>query len=436
MEASVIISAVGIVLAVLFVVWFTYKGYSPMILAPIGGVIICVTSGLDLTTGMISDFAASYGNMSSSMLFIYLLGTMFAAVMTKSEAAYSIAEWLAKIFGQKFAAFTVMMMAGIMMIGGMSVGTYMIVFPIGMVLFSRANISKNLMVGCIIGGCWTWGNCFPFSPSNHNNIAMQILGTTPSAGLIPGLAAGLFLILANGFYLEWQGRRWARQGRGFSSWEELPEDTTEAKAKYPPVWRAWIPIIAVLVLYNAVGLHIAFCLVIGTLLEIALEFHKFLPREWFQTCQQGILDGVMPVCIIAIMSGLGGVVSQTPAYFAMLDWLETTTINPYIISFLGAALCAFCLGSATSALGIMLPAVLPLFQRYVAAGYDMGGLHRLAVVGSLSLDSLPHNGSIIAMAEQFNLTMKDTYFPVFIVSVVNVFLAGIVGTAVAMLGFT
>lgn len=432
MDGTVILSVAGIIAAVAFIIYFTYKGYSPMILAPIGGAIICITSGINLTQGLITNFATSYGNMNKSMVFVYLMGTMFAAAMVKGQAAYSIAEWLAKLFG-KYAAFAVMLMAGIMMIGGMSVGTYMIVFPIGMVLFSKANISKNLMVGCIIGGSWTFGNCFPGSPSNHNNVTMSILGTDAMAGLVPGLVAGLYLIIANGLYLEWQGRHWAKQGHGFESWDELPEDSAEVKAGYPPVWRAWLPIIVVLLLFNVVKLHIAFCMVIGTVLEIVLEFKKAsAPSEWFKVCQKGLLDGIMPVCIIAIMSGIGGVVAQTPAYFAMMDWLSTTTVHPYIVAAAGAAIAAFCLGSATSALGIMLPAVLPYFQSAVAAGFDMGVLHRLCVVSSLSLDSLPHNGSIIAISDQFNLSMKDTYFPVFIVSVVNVLIATVLATLVAI----
>lgn len=432
MGPQVILSLVGIIAAVAFVIIFTYKGYSPMILAPLAGVIICLTSGLGLREGMITWFAGAYGSMSGSMVFIYLLGTMFAAVMTKSKAAYAIAEGLARLFGTKYSAFTVMLISGIMMIGGLSVGTYMIVFPIAMVLFSKANISKDLVVGCIIAGSWTFGNCLPFSPSNHNNVAMQVLGTDPGAGLVVGLVGGIFLIIANGCYLEWQGRRWAKAGRGFNSWDELPKEGTD-KSSYPPVWRAWLPIIVVLALFNIAKIHIAGALVVGTVLAIVLEFRQFRFSEWFKTCQKGMLDGLLPVCIIAIMSGIGGVVSHTPAYFAMMNWLETTTVHPYIVASVGAALCAGALGSATSALAIMLPAVLPYFQSAVAAGFDMGVLHRLSVIASLSLDSLPHNGSIVAMAEQFGLKTRDTYFPVFITSVVNVILASILATVTAIL---
>lgn len=196
MSPEVMISLVGIIAAVVFIIIFTYKGYSPLLLAPIGGAIICLTSGIGLKEGILDLFATSNGNMYKNMMFIYCFGCMFAEVMTQSEAAYSIAEWMAKLLGVKHAAFTAMLIAGVLMIGGMSVGTYMIVFPIAMVLFSKANISKNLMVGCIIAGSWTFGNCAPFSPSNHNNVAMSVLGTGPDAGLIVGLVGTLFLILA------------------------------------------------------------------------------------------------------------------------------------------------------------------------------------------------------------------------------------------------
>lgn len=201
MSTATILSAVGVILAIVFLAYFAYKGYSPMILAPIGALIICVLSGISPDVGLLDTFSTSFGSMMKSMLFTYITGTMFAAVMTKSNAAYSIATWMANTFGYKHAPTLVLAMTAILSLGGMGMGTYFFLFPIALNLFSKSNTSKDLILGCLLGGGWALG-MVPFVPSIRNTLCINTLGTTPSAGLVPGIAAGIFLFAANSFYLE------------------------------------------------------------------------------------------------------------------------------------------------------------------------------------------------------------------------------------------
>ena len=69
----------------------------------------------------------------------------------------------------------------------------------------------------------------------------------------------------------------------------------------------------------------------------------------------------------------------------------------------------------------------PQFEAWVADGKaTMGNLHRMVVLGSIGLDSLPHNGTILATCEMFGTTMKKSYFPVFITCTVMPIVTGAV----------
>lgn len=94
------------------------------------------------------------------------------------------------------------------------------------------------------------------------------------------------------------------------------------------------------------------------------------------------------------------------------------------------------LGSASSACGTLTPAMQPVFEAWSAAGAaDMGNLHRMVVLGSIGLDSLPHNGTILATCEMFKTTMRKSYKPVFITCVAMPVITGIViAWPLAMLG--
>jgi len=437
MDIMLLVSTVGILAAVVFIVYYAYQGYSPILLAPIATLIACATSKISVTDGFIKAYASGFGKMGGSMLLMYTFAAMFANVLTKDKAAFSIAEWISKIFGYKHAAMVIMLITGFLCLGGLHVGCYFIVFPIALALFSQRGYSKDLILGCILAGSWTWCLCAPLSPSPHNTIAINILGTTPSAGLIPGLAAAIFILVACCVYLEWQGQHWLKQGRKFDAWDEIPEANEEEKKTYPPIIRAIIPCIVLLLLYNLGGLNVAVALGLSTLLAIALEYKTHDLRGWFKVLQEGLLNGLEPLCNLAFIAGFGAVVAMTPFYKSIINWVSHTTIHPYILALFGCNLVAFCLGSAGSALSTVLPNVLPLYQDYVQNfGLDMGNLHRLSVIGSIGLDSLPHNGSIIACCKLFNTTPKKSYFPVFICCTVITIIAGFaIALPLAMMGF-
>jgi H+/gluconate symporter-like permease len=76
-------------------------------------------------------------------------------------------------------------------------------------------------------------------------------------------------------------------------------------------------------------------------------------------------------------------------------------------------------GSASGGLGIALAA---LGESYVAlaqaAGIGPELLHRVVVIASGGLDTLPHNGAVITLLGICGLTHRDSYADIFVVSVV------------------
>ena len=140
-----------------------------------------------------------------------------------------------------------------------------------------------------------------------------------------------------------------------------------------------------------------------------------------------MLSGMKALMNIGTKGALGGVVAATPFYLALTENINKMNISPYFTAFIAANIMALVLGSASSACGTLTPAIQPQFENWVATrGVDMGNLHRAVVIGSIGLDSLPHNGTILATCEMFGTTMKKSYFPVFITCTVMPILCGLV----------
>ena len=130
---------------------------------------------------------------------------------------------------------------------------------------------------------------------------------------------------------------------------------------------------------------------------------------------------------IGTKGALGGVVALTPCYAALMAGIDKLDVSPYLTAFIAANIMALVLGSASSACGTLTPAMQPVFEGWSAAGAaDMGNLHRMVVMGSIGLDSLPHNGTILATCEMFRTTMKKSYGPVFVTCVLMPILTGLV----------
>ena len=409
------LSAAGVLFAVLFVIFACYRGYSPIVVAPVSGLIICLTGGLKF-----GDFVTTYGggvgSMVSSVIITYMLCLIFAQLMTDGKGAYSIAYWLAGTLGPKYACIVLVIAGGILTVGGMTIGAYLVLFPMGLVLCSKANYSEDILLACCTAGGWTFGIVMPMAPSIHNSIASQYLETSTFAGLVPGLIGCAFLIIFDCIYLQWQVRHWQKKGRVFTAWDKVPNEEELGTADYPPVWRAFIPIVVILVLYNVFQFRIQLALLIGCICVSVLE-HKAFGKGILKTWEAGALKALKPMCSMSSMSGIGKCVAATPFFGSIIAMMETSTMSPYFLAALSGSIFAFCLGSASSACSTSLSALAPIFQNYAAQGYNMGNIHRLLLFGAVGPDSLPQSGTIAAAVDLFQTTYKKSYFPAFITTV-------------------
>ena len=89
-------------------------------------------------------------------------------------------------------------------------------------------------------------------------------------------------------------------------------------------------------------------------------------------------------------------------------------------------------GSASGGLTIALDALGNAYMK-LAAGTDIDPalMHRVAVIGSGTLDSLPHNGAVVTLLALCGLTHRESYFDIVMVAIVGAIIALI---AVIMLG--
>ena len=81
-------------------------------------------------------------------------------------------------------------------------------------------------------------------------------------------------------------------------------------------------------------------------------------------------------------------------------------------------------GSASGGLTIALDALGAAYiERAAQIGMDPALLHRVAVIGSGTLDSLPHNGAVVTLLALCGLTHRESYFDIVMVGIVGAIIA-------------
>jgi H+/gluconate symporter-like permease len=152
------------------------------------------------------------------------------------------------------------------------------------------------------------------------------------------------------------------------------------------------------------------------------------------TVDAGLNASALPVISVASLVGFGAVVAALPAFEVVRDWVLGIEGGPLVGLALATNVLSALTGSASGGLTIALSALGETYMQLAASyGIDPALMHRVAVIGSGSLDSLPHNGAVVTLLAVCGATHKESYFDIVMVGIVGALLALV---AVIVLGST
>jgi H+/gluconate symporter-like permease len=150
------------------------------------------------------------------------------------------------------------------------------------------------------------------------------------------------------------------------------------------------------------------------------------------TVDAGATASVLPVLSVASLVGFGAVVAAMPAFAVVRDWVLNIGGGPLVSLAMATNILAALTGSASGGLTIALEALGgPFMQMAAELGIDPALMHRVAVIGAGTLDSLPHNGAVVTLLAVCGTTHKQSYFDIVMVGIVGAILGLI---AVIVLG--
>lgn len=151
--------------------------------------------------------------------------------------------------------------------------------------------------------------------------------------------------------------------------------------------------------------------------------HRRIPRLR-ATIDAGANASVLPVVSVASLVGFGTVVAGLPAFAAVRDAVLNIGGGPLVSLAVSTNVLASLTGSASGGLTIALDI---LGSTYLARAAEIGlapaALHRVAVIGSGTLDTLPHNGAVVTLLAICGSTHRESYRDIFFVGILGPFIS-------------
>jgi H+/gluconate symporter-like permease len=138
------------------------------------------------------------------------------------------------------------------------------------------------------------------------------------------------------------------------------------------------------------------------------------------TMDAGANAAVLPAMSVASLVGFGAVVAAMPAFAVVRDAVLGIGGGPLVSLAVSTNLLAALTGSASGGLTIALDALGATYlERAASIGLDPALLHRVAVIGSGTLDSLPHNGAVVTLLAVCGSTHRESYRDIVAVGIVG-----------------
>jgi H+/gluconate symporter-like permease len=466
----------GIALGLLLLIGLAFRSWSVLLLAPAAALLAALIAGEPLLAHWTQTFMGGTARFLAQFFPIFLLGALFGKLMDDSGSVSAIADYMTQRLGERRAILAVVLAGALVTYGGVSLFVaFFVLAPMAQALFRAAAIPRRLMPAAIALGTSTFTmSALPGTPAIQNAIPMPFFGTTPFAA--PGLGIIASAVMFS-FGMWWLGRAEAAARRAGEQFGEgapagidtlandqmLRERATTARefdpaeirhgshgTTAPPIGLAVLPLVVV------VGVNLAMSLVVlprldvsylaqerwgetslsavggvwavvtalaAAILTVAIVNWTRLPalRE---TMDAGANASVLPALSVASLVGFGAVVAAMPAFAVVRDWVLGIGGGPLVSLAAATNVLAALTGSASGGLTIALDA---LGDTYLALARDQGMdpslLHRVAVIGSGTLDSLPHNGAVVTLLAVCGSTHRESYFDIVMVGIVGAIIA-------------
>ncbi|MEX3636211.1 GntP family permease [Paraburkholderia sp. BR14320] len=471
----------GMLASLALLIAFAYRGWTVLLLAPFAAMLAAAISGEPILAHWTQTFMLSAARFLAQFFPLFLLGALFGKLMEDSGSVKAIASYMTEKLGAHRAILAVVIGGALVTYGGVSLFVaFFVLAPMATALFQAANIPRRLMPAAIALGTQTFTmSALPGTPAIQNAIPMPFFGTTPFAAPGLGIVASIVMVAFGLWWLSLQQSRAKAANEGFDGLNAAMKSTTapasdnlvrerasvsqsfdpeEAKRGHvsedlPSFGVALAPLVLVVLTnfvmnvivlpridadylaevrwgetsLSAVAGVWGVCVALVVAIVVLLLLNRRRLPALRETIDAGANASVLPVLNVGSLVGYGAVIAALPAFALVREWVLGVGGGPLVSLAVATNLLAGLTGSASGGLTIALDALGGTYLQLAAQhGIDPALLHRVAVMSSGTLDSLPHNGAVVTLLAVCGSNHRESYRDIVMVAILGALLALVV----------
>ena len=425
------------------------------------------------------SFITGLWSMIKSLFPMIFLGAILGKIYNDTGASESIARTLIKAFVVKregkakvvAAVLVIWVLFAVCDMGG--IDGYVMLFtmlPICVIICEMADIPRRFIPAMLCLG--TAFIAAPGAPQIYNVIteaamksqisvaaeagAMQIVGQLaevgPLSAWLPGLVSTVIIAVLSIITLVRMINKAKHKGESFNLG---PLDKVEIpERKLPNFVVALLPLICVFIVYTVLGQSVFIALLAGVILALA-TMSRNLPK--YNLKQEavnvfgrvtGVLNGGAAgypnaLITVATPNALAGVVTSTAVFGAIVARLAGLQINPLLLALIFVCVVVAITSSPPTGLFVSMAVVLPVaIGSAIAAvgGNAMAAtlpvsahaIFRVSAIAASTFETLPANGMIVLALALAKCTHKESYKPMFLMTVAYTLLGTIVAALLCL----
>lgn len=449
--------ALCIALALLGLMYFAYRGWSIILIAPFFAGLAALASIFDILPVYSELYMTRLAEYVKTYYPVFLFGAVFARLMEKGGLASSVAGKIVEVLGEKRAILAVLMGCGALTYGGLSVFVVaFVMYPFGAVVFRQADIPKRLLPATLWVGIFSFAMVsLPGTPQIQNIIPSSYFQTSTWAAPGIGLFASLLFLLIGWGWVGHRAKILKARGEGYGNHVIEGRKKRNPKIHIPWYW-ALLPLVMVIglnvILSNPFGwswgfhwdkdsleafqpLHLSLLAAqvgkvsaiwsISVALILSSVAAAYIGRKRFI-----VMDGFLaPINYAALSSGtavlnvasgyaFGCVITAMPGFLPVTQWLVgiADSFGPLLSAVITTNIMCGITGSASGGLTIALSALGDQWAAMAtSAGIPLEVLHRIVAIASVGIDPVPHCGALVTLLAICGLTHHDSYYDIAVI---------------------
>lgn len=428
------ISVIGLLAAAVIFVVAIWKGLDVFTSTILVSFIIIITSWMNWWDSL-TLYASGYVGFIQNNVFVLVIGAVFGELMGASGCAEAIANVITEKMGARRVILSIALIATVFVYVGVSGFVVLFVLaPIATIMMKQSGYPYRMIPGIIFIGA-TCSAMIPYAINITNIMPAQYLGTSMGSAPVLGWVA-FFVSFAVGYlYMEHAAKKAAiKEGTALD--ESQPVKIQPSRDDLPHFAIALIPFVLVvalvLILSNVTDMNtnavVVLSLFVGSLVIVLLC--KKQVGGVAKILEKGVNNGIGATVMAAAILGFSGVLQACPGFQSIINAVMGMNMNAYLTEFIGLNVLAGILGSGTSAIAMFFE---HLSDGLLAKGANAGALHRLAPACATGMNTLPNAGGMVAQLKWMKLSLAESYWYVFITSVVAPMIGSLAAVFVAMI---